>query len=147
MTVAVSISLLIAGLSAWGAWRADQRLCKSETRNRWISSVILIAISAWIIPLILLANWLQIPGYYGPVQYWNDGPGGGMALFHVRAFSMLAMMVGLLVAVAAFAGLIAGFFAETRNLQWRRSLIPTISLVAYFLAWTMLMAYRFFPTV
>jgi len=129
-----------------GAFYIDQRLLGCRNSTRMVLALILLSIGIWLITVHPLALWLQVPGSYGPVQFWVDAPGRGMGFMHVRILGMFLTLGGVWVAVAVSIATITGLFLESSVPKWRRCLIPGIGLAVYATAYYMFFHYGFSPS-
>jgi hypothetical protein len=144
------LAVLIANLSAviitLAFWNLDQRVLKCHTQTRLWFAIIPLSISVWLIILIHLALWLQVPGAYGPVQYWTDSPGGGQDFVRIRVLAFLLLFGTSLAVLATPIVLIRSLLQRSGGSRWRRCVIPTITFGLYAFAFYSFFVYEFFPT-
>jgi hypothetical protein len=124
----------------------DQRLFGCRTRARLVLALVLLGTGTWLVSVIQAALWLRVPGAYGPVQYWDNAPGGGLDFMGVRALALFLTCGGFLVAVATPIAAIAALFVESPVSRWRRCIIPAVALAVYIAAYQMFFAYGFYPS-
>jgi len=141
--VALLISAIAAAVFTWCGWFLDQRVLRCQTRVRLISTLVLLCIATWLVALIQLAFWLQVPGAYGPVQYWGDTGHGFMG---VRALAMFAVLGGMFAALIVFFSTVASLFIGSKTLRLFRCVVPAIALAAFAWAYYMFFEYEFFPS-
>ena len=67
---AVITSTILTILILVAAWFIDQKSLGCQSPVRMVFALITLAIGSWICLTILFACLFQVPGAYGPVQYW-----------------------------------------------------------------------------
>ena len=70
--LAVLIATIVAILAGVFAWRFDQRSLRCGSPGRGALAAVILAGGVWVCALIQAMFLLQVPGAYGPVQYWGD---------------------------------------------------------------------------
>ena len=141
------LAALVASLSILAGWMTDVRLVGKLVDARRGLSLSLLGYGAWLIAIVLAANWLQSPGVAGPVQYWTDGAGRVESLFHVRVAAMFLMFPALLLAVAIPFSAGGASSAEELTVGIRRLILPAMALLTFAVGCSLFFALRFFPTV
>jgi hypothetical protein len=145
--VALLTAILAAIGSAWCGRLVDRRLAGTEPSPRRIVSITLLAASVWLMVLIELAHALEIPGYYGTVQYWTHADGSVSPFFHVRALAMLVVLgstlAAFVVAIATFGDVWAGQLIP----RWRLCMVPLAALASFAIALQLFGSRQFFPLV
>ncbi len=137
----------VASLTILAGWMTDVRLVGKLFDARRGLSLTLLGYGAWLIAIVLAANWLQTPGFAGPVQYWTDDAGRVESLFHVRVAAMLMMFPALLLAIAIPFSAHAVSPAEEQAVGVRRLVLPAMALLTLAVGCGLFFALRFFPTV
>jgi hypothetical protein len=141
--IALIFALVAASCAVCGGWYIEQRVLECPKSVRGFLTLTLLGISIWLITLIHSALWLEVPGAYGPVQYWDEGEEAFMA---VRAVAMLVMLVGMLLTVAVLGLTFNAVVVEPPSSAWRQVIVPTFALAVYVLAYRVFVAYGFFPS-
>lgn len=140
---ALIIALVAASCAACGGWYIEQRVLGCPNSARRFLTLMLLGISVWLITLIHSAFWLEVPGAYGPVQYWDDDEEAFMA---VRAVAMLVTLIGLLLAVAVLGLTLNAFVVGSSWSALVQGIVPALALAAYALAYRIFVTYGFFPS-
>ena len=141
VVIALVISLGVAAAAIY----ADQRVLRCSTRMRLFFGIPLLAIAAWTVSIILVANWLKTPGAYGPVQFWV-GSREASAFMSVRTLTLFLTLVGYGLALLTVISTIATMFTKGDAPRGYRLLIPGLGLGLFVLALFMFTEYYFFPS-
>ena len=140
------LAALVASLTVLAGWMTDVRLVGKPLDARRGLSLTLLGYGAWLIAIVLAANWLQSPGFAGPVQYWTDGAGRVESLFHVRVAAMFLMFPALLLAIAIPFSAHGASPTEVQAGGIRRLVLPAMALLTFAVGCSLFFALRFFPT-
>ena len=141
------LAAIVGTLTAIGGLAIDVRLVGKPIDARRGLSLTLLSYGAWLIAIVLAANWLQTPGFAGPVQYWTDGAGRVESLFHVRVTAMFLMFPALLLAITIPFSANGASPAEEQAVGIRRLVLPAMALLTFAVGCSVFFAFRFFPTV
>ena len=141
------LAALVASLAILAGWMTDVRLVGKPIDARRGLSLSLLGYGAWLIAIVLSANWLQSPGFSGPVQYWTDGAGRVESLFHVRVAAMFLMFPALLLAVAILFSATESSTSEEQAVGIRRLALPIMALITFAIGCGLFFTFGFFPTV
>jgi hypothetical protein len=93
-------------------------------------------IGSWILLVVLLAHGFEVPGCYGPPQYWHDE---GRSFMWVRVVALLLALLGFVLAFLGTAATIAA-------LSWRATVVPFMAMVAYGAGMWAFASREFWPT-
>jgi hypothetical protein len=141
------LSAVVASLAVVAGLALDVLLTGRSLDARRGLSPTLLGFGTWLISIILVANWLQTPGFAGTVQYWTDGAGRISLLFHVRVAAMLLMFPAMLLVVAVPCSISGATVAGGKAVRLRRLILPVMAMAAFGVACSLFFAYEFFPTV
>jgi hypothetical protein len=144
--VAFLIAAAMATGVAWCGWRTDLNLTGEPTTGRRALAVALLGASAWLITLILAANWLQVPGAYGPVQYWAGAEEHVGFIYQMRALALFLVLGCMLVAAAVGVSTIAALCRPGSTPRWQLCVIPALALVSFAVAYHLYFSREFFPS-
>lgn len=143
--IATAVSALLAAFAGWITWHINQSVLQAGCSKGSNVCAALVGISWWTISLILFANVLQVPGYFGPVQYIPQDSLAGQTLFFLRGLTFLIMLcVPIIVAVVYSTSSDDSSNSDKHSLHY---VVPAISVISYLGAWKLMMEYQFFPTV
>jgi hypothetical protein len=147
---AAMVAFLIAAVTAtvvmWCGWRSDFNLTGGPTTGRRALAGALLGASAWLITLILAASWLQVPGAYGPVQYWVGAEEHIGFLYQMRVLAMFLVLGGMLVAAAVAIATIAAVWRRGSTPRWQLCVIPVLALGSFAVAYHLFFSREFFPS-
>ena len=104
--IAVVTATVLAIAVSCGSWLVDQRLLKCKTKVRAVLATMGLLAGTWVCFLIKALFFFQVPGAYGPVQYWHGVT--HMSMTDIRLFAFLLTMCGILISIAT---LLATLFA------------------------------------
>ena len=136
----LTICILVAG------WFIDQKTLGCQGPVRMGLALITLAIGAWICLTILFACLFQIPGAYGPVQYWVGDMEAHRFISGPRTFALFAIWGGLLVAGLSAIVTIISVVSGPGELRVKRMMLPLAGLAIYGLSWWMFIACSFYPS-
>jgi hypothetical protein len=139
--LAILISIIACFFAAYGTWMLDQRFFKCGTTVRGLSATALVALSIWLLSLILAALLLSVPGAHGPVQYW----GGLTPFFGVRTFATFSLLAGIGLCLLTVVSAVISLFQPSAGSRWLRCVCPAIALVAFASAYGIFMRIEFYP--
>ena len=139
--VALVLSLAMSGAAIY----SDQRLLRCGTLLRLLFATPLLAIATWTVTVIVVANWLETPGAYGPVQFWVGSPEAS-AFRSVRTLTLFLLIAGYPLTVLTVISMIAALFFKSHTARGYRLLIPGIALVAFGVGLYLCGEYHFYPT-
>jgi hypothetical protein len=114
--------------------------------RRWLSLALLGA-GTWLATVVLAAQWLETPGFAGPVQYWTSDAGDVAFLFYVRVAAMLVIFAAMIVAVAVVVSTAAEARPEEKSASRLRFALPAASVGMFAFACQQFFVNGFFPTV
>lgn len=134
--LAVLIASLVTAVLLAAAWLLDQRVLKCGSGWRQVSALALLGIGSWVVLVVLLSHALQVPGCYGPPQYWDDD---GRAFMWVRAVALLLVVLGFVVALACA-------LATLAVMRWHACVLPFTAVAAYVAGMWVFFARAFWPT-
>lgn len=141
------ISTVVASLAVLAGWTLDVRLVGRPLDARRGLSLTVLGFGTWLTTLVLASNWLQTPGFAGPVQYWTDDAGRVSLLFHVRFVATLMLFAGMILAAATFLSAAGAWSKDRQGIGPRGQVLPAMALVTFAVACQLFFAYGFFPTV
>lgn len=145
MILSVAVATLVALLTGMSAWFLDQRYLEVGSRPRAVLAVALIGLSAWLVGLILTAIWLEVPGAYGPVQFWGDSPAALDFMRGPRVWAMFLALGGLPLAAVTLGVAVLALFLRPFRRRWWRLLVPGSALGLYAFAIYLISHYGFTP--
>lgn len=130
-----------------GAWFFDQKILGCKAPIRATLGLITLAIGTWIGSTIALAHAFEVPGAYGPVQFWVGDTEAHRFIQGPRTTAAFAIWGGLLASslsvLATGLSLVLGPKEERRL---ARVALPAFALAIYGLSWWMFIHYSFFPS-
>ncbi len=144
------IAFLIAAATAtgvaWCGWRTDLNLTCGPMTGRRALAVALLGASAWLITLILAAQWMQAPGAYGPVQYWVGAEAHVGLIYQLRVLAMFVVLVCMAIAAAVGVATIVSLFRPGSTLRRQLCVIPALALGSFAVAYHLFFSREFFPS-
>ncbi len=144
--VALLIATVFAFAAGLGTWLLDQRLLRCRTRLRAAVATSLTAVATWTAVLIQSALLLEIPGAYGPVQYWHNDPGAMDFMMTARVLALFLMFPGWLLAALTPIVAFVSLLSPADGNRWNRLVVPTVALAVFGLAISWLGHYDFLPS-
>lgn len=141
------IAVAAAAVAVIGGWMADARLVGRPGDARRGLSLALLGAGVWLATIVLAANWLETPGFFGPVQYWTDDAGRVAFLFHMRVAATLVIFAGMIITVAVVFSMAVGARSEEKPASRLRFVLPAAAIGMFALACQQFFVNGFFPTV
>ena len=145
MTPALYASIITLVTLAAAVW-VDQRRLRCGSRFRLVLALIMLAIGSWTGWTIFFALEMQVPGAYGPVQYWVGDAAAHRFIQGPRTIAMFAMWGGWLISILSVVVTVVSAARARSTDRMLRLLVPVASWVAFGLAWWAFVHYRFFPS-
>lgn len=143
----VTLSTALTIVIVISAWFLDQKVLGCKSPIRAVLGLITLAIGTWIGTTIAFALAFEVPGAYGPVQFWVGDTEAHRFIQGPRTTAFFAIWGGLLSSglsvLAAGLSLVLGPKEETRL---ARLALPAFALAIYALSWWMFIHYRFYPS-
>ena len=136
----LTILILIAG------WFIDQRSLRCQSPFRMGLALITLAIGSWICLTIVFACLFQVPGAYGPVQYWVGDMAAHRFISGPRTFALFAIWGGLVIACLSVLVTLVSVVSGPRELRWKRVVLPLVGLAVYGVSWVMFVECSFYPS-
>ena len=136
----LTILILVAG------WFLDQKSLGCQSPVRMGLALIMLAIGSWICLTIFFACLFQVPGAYGPVQYWVGDMAAHRFISGPRTFALFAIWGGLLVAGLSALATIVSLVSGPAELRLKRIALPLVGLAVYGLSWLMFVGCSFYPS-
>jgi hypothetical protein len=143
---AVIASTILTILILVAAWFIDQKSLGCQSPVRMIFALITLAIGTWICLTILFACLFQVPGAYGPVQYWVGDMEAHRFISGPRTFALFAILGGQFVAGLSALVTIVSVVSGPRELRVKRMIVPLAGLAIYGLSWWMFIVCSFYPS-
>ena len=141
---AILLALITACVFTTAGWWLDQWVLACGTTWRAMPASALLAIGSGVVILITASRWLEVPGAYGPVQYWGEE--GISFMMRTRASTLFVMLFGMLLSVTTALLTVASLFYEARRSRFSRLVLPTLAEATFILAHYIFMEYEFFPS-
>ena len=144
--IAAVLAIVVSAIVVSTATVFDQRVLRCGTPIRLVVAALLLMASAWLVSVIKLALWFEVPGAYGPVQFWVGAPEAG-AFQQVRVFALFLLILGAqpLAALTLVATLVS-LFLKSPTPRWHRCIVPFISIVTFAVGYYLFNACGFFPS-
>ncbi len=136
----LTILMLVAG------WFIDQKSLGCQGPVRMGLALITLAIGAWICLTILFACLFQVPGAYGPVQYWVGDMEAHRFISGPRTFALFAILGGQFVAGLSVLITTVSVVSGPKELRLKRIVLPLVGLAVYGLSWWMFIECSFYPS-
>ena len=144
--LAIVVVTTITILVTFSSWKAERTFLEESSSFRTKVSLVLLDIGLWTPVMILVSFQLELPGSYGPVQFWAGENDTYLIMFYARIFSLLSMMFGLLLLLLTIVATIIACFRSAKA-GLRLTILPVAAIVAYAFCWWCAAYFYFFPSV
>lgn len=141
----VTLAGAITAVVVLAAWYLDQGVLRCGTPFRAAFALMTLAIGTWVGSLVLLANALEVPGAYGPVQYWVGDARAERFMTGPRDASFFLMYSGIPLAACNIVATLVSMFRPPPEARVRRLAVPVLGLASFAAAWYLYVAFHFYP--
>ena len=143
---AFALSIIIAFTSSLVVWRIDQSKYSCATKFRLVPTVALVLLSVWLISLIILSRILEVPGAFGPVQFWVGNERAYSFIEGPRIWALFVAIGGLGVVAATVISTTISIFVKSLSNRWYRLVTPAVAISLYGVAYYLMVYYNFYPS-